>query len=134
MVIKKSMELEGKTLSIETGKLSKLADGAAQVQYGDTVILATAVASKNPIENKGFFPLSVEYREKTYAVGKIPGGFFKREGRPQEKEVLSARLVDRPIRPLFPEEFPYEVQVVVNVLSSDRAVPEKDCMPNGRFR
>jgi polyribonucleotide nucleotidyltransferase len=84
------------------------------------VILATAVASREPAEYRGFFPLSVEYREKTYAIGKIPGGFFKREGRPQEKEVLSARLVDRPIRPLFPQEFMYEVQVAILVLSSDK--------------
>lgn len=122
MVVKKSIELGGKTLSIECGKIAKQADGSALVQYGETVILATAVASKKPIESRGFFPLSVEYREKTYAVGKIPGGFFKREGRPQEKEVLSARLVDRPLRPLFPneKEFPYEVQVVIMILSSDR--------------
>ena len=122
MVVKKSIELGGKTLSIECGKIAKQADGSALVQYGETVILATAVASKKPMESRGFFPLSVEYREKTYAVGKIPGGFFKREGRPQEKEVLSARLVDRPLRPLFPneKEFPYEVQVVIMILSSDR--------------
>ncbi len=120
MVITKSIEIGGRTLSIECGKIARQADGSALVRYGDTVILATAVASKEPAEYRGFFPLSVEYREKTYAVGKIPGGFFKREGRPQEKEVLSARLVDRPIRPLFPDEFCYEVQVVVTVLSSDR--------------
>jgi len=120
MIITKSIEIGGRTLSIECGKIARQADGAALVRYGDTVILATAVASKEPTEYRGFFPLSVEYREKTYAVGKIPGGFFKREGRPQEKEVLSARLVDRPIRPLFPDEFCYEVQVVVTVLSSDR--------------
>jgi len=122
MFIKKELELGGKNLSIECGKIAKQADGSALVQYGETVILATAVATRKPVDNRGFFPLSVEYREKTYAVGKIPGGFFKREGRPQEKEVLSARLIDRPIRPLFPDqkEFPYEVQVVVMILSSDR--------------
>jgi len=120
MVLRKSIELEGRTLTIETGRFARQADGSASIQYGDTVILATAVASNNPAEYRGFFPLSVEYREKAYAAGKIPGGFFKREGRPQEKEVLSARLIDRPIRPLFPEDFPYEVQVVVNVLSSDK--------------
>ncbi|MFC1502566.1 polyribonucleotide nucleotidyltransferase, partial [bacterium] len=120
MIRKKSLELEGRTLTIETGRIAKQANGSALVQYGDTVILATAVASKNPIEYRGFLPLSVEYREKTYAIGKIPGGFFKREGRPKEKEVLSARLIDRPIRPLFPKYFPYEIQVVINILSSDR--------------
>ncbi len=122
MFLKKSIELEGRNLTIETGRFAKQADGSALVQYGETVVLATVVASKKPIENRGFFPLSVEYREKTYAAGKIPGGFFKREGRPQEKEVLSARLIDRPIRPLLPEvgEFPYEVQIVVTVLSSDK--------------
>ena len=120
MIIRKSIELEGRTLTIETGRVAKQADGAALVQYGDTVILATAVAAKNPSEYQGFFPLSVEYREKAYAAGKIPGGFFKREGKPQEKEILSARLIDRPIRPLFPKEFPYEVQIIVTVLSSDK--------------
>ena len=120
MVIKKNIELGDNTLTIECGKLAKQADGSALVRYGDTVILATAVASREPAEYRGFFPLSVEYREKTYAIGKIPGGFFKREGRPQEKEVLSARLVDRPIRPLFPKEFMYEVQVAILVLSSDK--------------
>jgi len=120
MYIKKSIDIEGRELTIETGRLAKQADGSALETYGDTVILATAVASKKPIEYRGFFPLSVEYREKTYAIGKIPGGFFKREGRPQEKEILSARLIDRPIRPLFPKDFPYEVQVVITVLSSDR--------------
>jgi len=120
MFIKKSINIEGRELIIETGRLAKQADGSVLVTYGDTVILATATASKKPIENRGFFPLSVEYREKAYAIGKIPGGFFKREGRPKDKEILSARLIDRPIRPLFPKDFPYEVQVVVTVLSSDR--------------
>lgn len=120
MVLKKSIDLEGRTLTVETGRFAKQSDGSAVVQYGDTVILATAVASKTPTDKAGFFPLSVEYREKAYAAGKIPGGFFKREGRPQEKEVLSARLIDRPIRPLFPENFHYEVQIVITVLSSDR--------------
>lgn len=119
MYYSKSIEIGGRTLTIETGKMAKQADGAVKVQYGDTVILATAVASKEARENQGFFPLSVEYREKTYAAGKIPGGFFKREGRPQEKEILSARMIDRPIRPLFPENFNYEVQIMVTVLSSD---------------
>lgn len=120
MFVKKSMDLGGRTLSIETGRIAKQADGAALVQYGETVILATVVASKKPLENQDFFPLSVEYREKAYAAGKIPGGFFKREGKPQEKEILSARLIDRPIRPLFPKGFNYEVQVIITVLSSDK--------------
>lgn len=114
------MMLDGRELSIETGRIAKQANGSVLVQYGGTVILATVVASKEPIENRGFFPLQVEYREKAYAAGKIPGGFFKREGKPQEKEVLSARLIDRPIRPLFPNGFNYEVQVAITVLSSDR--------------
>ena len=120
MIIEKSLDLTGKSLSLETGKLARQADGAVVVRYGDTVVLATVVASRTPLKSEGFFPLSVEYREKAYAVGKIPGGFFKREGRPAEKEILSARLVDRPIRPLFPKYFPFEVQVFVSVLSSDR--------------
>ena len=120
MFVKKSIELGGRTLSIETGRIAKQADGAVLVQYGETVVLATVVASKKPLENQGFFPLSVDYREKAYAAGKIPGGFFKREGKPQEKEILSARLIDRPIRPLFPKEFNFEVQVMITVLSSDK--------------
>ncbi len=119
-VIRKSIELGNKVLSLETGKIAKQADGAVVVQYGDTVILATAVASRTPLEKTDFIPLSVEYREKAYAAGKIPGGFFKREGKPHEKEVLSARLVDRPIRPLIPETFPYEIQIAITVLSSDK--------------
>jgi len=92
-------------LIIETGKLAKQADGAVTVTYGGNVVLVTACVSKEPKENIGFFPLFVEYQEKTYAAGKIPGGFFKREGRPSEKETLSSRLIDRPIRPLFPKGF-----------------------------
>ena len=120
MFLKKSIEIGGRTLSIETGKMAKQADGAVLVSYGDTVIMATVVAAKEAKPDQGFFPLSVDYREKAYAAGKIPGGFFKREGRPTEKEILSARLIDRPIRPLFPEEFMCEVQVNIAVLSSDR--------------
>lgn len=120
MITTKEIMVGESTLTIETGKIAKQADGSVLVRYGDTVILATAVASKEPVENRGFFPLTVEYREKSYAAGKIPGGFFKREGRPQEKEVLSARLIDRPIRPLFPKEFMHEVQIVITVLSSDK--------------
>ncbi|MBU4311837.1 MAG: polyribonucleotide nucleotidyltransferase [Candidatus Omnitrophica bacterium] len=117
------MKVEAKigreNLIIETGKMAKQADGAVCVQYGDTVVLATAVASKGIREGIDFFPLFVEYQEKTYAAGRIPGGYFKREGRPTEKEILTARLIDRPIRPLFPEGFMNEVQVFAIVLSSD---------------
>jgi polyribonucleotide nucleotidyltransferase len=113
------LEIGGKQLIIETGKFAKQADGAVTVQLGGTVVLATAVCSKEPKEKADFLPLYVEYREKTYAAGKIPGGFFKREGRPTEKEILSARLVDRPIRPLFNEGFTHEIQVMNMVLSAD---------------
>ena len=112
-------EVGGKDLIIETGKVAKQAGGAVTVQYGETVILATVVVSDEP-RDQDWFPLFVEYREKAYAAGKIPGGFFKREGRPAEKEVLSARLVDRPIRPLFPDGFRNEVQVYISVLSADQ--------------
>ncbi|HEX9971387.1 MAG TPA: polyribonucleotide nucleotidyltransferase [bacterium] len=120
MIFKKEMNVGGKNLSIETGKLAKQANGAVIVKYEDTVILATAVASKKPLEKIDFFPLSVEYREKAYATGKIPGGYFKREGRPNDNEILTARLIDRPIRPLFPDNFRNEIQIIVFVLSSDK--------------
>ena len=120
MIHSMELELGGRTLSIETGRMAKQADGAVFVRYADTAVLVTVVGAKEAIEDRGFFPLQVEYREKAYAAGKIPGGFFKREGRPGEKEILSARLVDRPIRPLFPPEFLHEVQVMITVLSSDQ--------------
>ncbi|MFH1888634.1 MAG: polyribonucleotide nucleotidyltransferase [Candidatus Omnitrophota bacterium] len=106
-------------LILETGKMAKQANGSVVVQYGGTVVLATACMSREVKEGQGFFPLTVEYQEKTYAAGKIPGGFFKREGRPSESEILTARLIDRPIRPLFPEGFLNDVQVMAIVLSSD---------------
>jgi polyribonucleotide nucleotidyltransferase len=112
-------EIGGRTLSIETGRIAKQAHGSALVRYADTVIIATAVRAK-PREGITWFPLTVEYREMTYAAGKIPGGFFKREGRPSMKEVLTCRLVDRPIRPLFPEGYKDEIQVIVEVLSADQ--------------
>jgi polyribonucleotide nucleotidyltransferase len=118
--LKQSVEINGKTLSIETGGLAKQSSGAVVIRYGDTMVLVTAGATKEPKEDKGFFPLSVEYREKAYASGKIPGGFFKREARPSEKEILSARCVDRPIRPLFPEDMLNEVQVIAFVISQDQ--------------
>jgi polyribonucleotide nucleotidyltransferase len=114
------LEIGGKTLTIETGKVAKQADGAVTVRYGDTMILATVCASREPVEGRDFLPLSVEYREKSYAAGKIPGGFFKREGRPSEKEVLTCRIIDRPIRPMFPEGYRNEIQIIIFVLSHDR--------------
>jgi polyribonucleotide nucleotidyltransferase len=120
MQISKSIELNGKTLTVETGKMAKQANGAVVVRYGDTMVLVTAVAAEETNEVRDFFPLSVEYREKTYSAGKIPGGFIKREGRPSDKEILTARLIDRPIRPLFPENFNYETQIIANVLSMDK--------------
>ena len=119
MIVKKEVEIGGKTFSIETGRYAKQANGAAMVRYGDTMVLVTAVASNQTIEGQDFFPLQVEYREKTSAAGKFPGGFIKREGRPTEKEILSARLIDRPIRPLFPDDFMNETQVIAFVLSYD---------------
>ncbi|MFN3872859.1 MAG: polyribonucleotide nucleotidyltransferase [Ignavibacterium sp.] len=118
-IIKKEVEIGGKLFSIETGRYAKQANGAVMVRYGDTMVLVTAVASEEVKEDQDFFPLQVEYREKTSAAGKIPGGYIKREGRPTEKEILSARLCDRPIRPLFPENFMNETQVIAMVLSYD---------------
>ena len=119
-MIIKEMELGGRTLKLETGRIARQADGAVFATYGETIVLATAVASNVPREGIDFFPLTVEYREKQYAAGKIPGGFFKREGRPTEKEILSARMTDRSIRPLFPDGFNNETQVIIYVLSADQ--------------
>jgi len=113
------INLVNKVLNIETGKLAKQADGAVTVKLGGTVVLVTVVSSRQPKDNIDFLPLFVEYQERTYAAGKIPGGFFKREGKPSEKAILSARLIDRPIRPLFPDGMLNEVQVMAIVLSSD---------------
>jgi len=113
-------QIGGRTLSIETGKIAKQADGAVVVQYGDTVVLVAAVTAPPRSEDIDFFPLSVEYREKHSAAGKFPGGFIKREGRPSTKEISTARQIDRPIRPLFPEGYLQEVQVIASVLSADR--------------
>jgi polyribonucleotide nucleotidyltransferase len=118
-VAKVEREIAGRTLTIETGKVAKQAHGSAMVRYGDTVVLVTAVRTQ-PREGIDFFPLTVEYREMTYAAGKIPGGFFKREGRPSTKETLTCRMIDRPIRPLFPEGYRDEVQVISLVLSADQ--------------
>lgn len=119
MVYTKEVEIGGKKLTIETGKLAKQANGSVMVRYGDTMVLVAAVAASEPMQGVDFFPLSVEYREKAFAAGKIPGGFLKREGKPSDKEVLSSRLIDRPIRPLFPSEFKNETQVIAFVYSFD---------------
>src|SRR5438270_1981186 len=107
------------TLRLETGKLAKQAGGAVIVRFGDSVVLVTACRAANPREGIDFLPLTVDYREYTYASGRIPGGFFKREGKPAEKEVLTSRVIDRPIRPLFPSGWRYETQVIALVLSAD---------------
>ncbi len=112
--------LNGKSFTFETGRFAKQADGAVMVRYADTMVLATVVGARTPREGIDYFPLQVEFREKTAAAGKIPGGFFKREGRPTEREILTARLIDRPIRPMFPEGYRNEVQIIVTVYSSDR--------------
>jgi len=119
MIVKKEVEIGGKVFSIETGRYARQANGSVMVRYGDTMVLVTAVASTEVKADQDFFPLQVEYREKTSAAGKFPGGFIKREGRPTEKEILSSRLIDRPIRPLFPENFMNETQVIAFVLSYD---------------
>jgi polyribonucleotide nucleotidyltransferase len=119
MHVVKEVEVGGKKFFIETGKFAKQANGSVMVRYGDTMVLVTAVAADSAPEGINYFPLQVEYREKTSAAGKFPGGYIKREGRPTEKEVLSSRLIDRPIRPLFPEEFRNETQVIAFVLSYD---------------
>jgi len=113
------IKLNGSPLSLETGKVAKQADGAVVVRCGGTMVLSTVVAARTPMEGRDFLPLTVEYREKAYAGGKIPGGFFKREGRPDEKETLTCRLIDRPIRPLFPKGFRNEIQVINLVISAD---------------
>ena len=120
MYHKVQIDFHGRPLSIEVGRMAKQAGGAALVQYGETVVLATAVASQSARAGIDFFPLTCDYQEKSFAAGKIPGGFFKREGRPAEKEVLTSRLIDRPIRPLFPKGFLCETQVIATVLSFDK--------------
>jgi polyribonucleotide nucleotidyltransferase len=118
-------EIGGRILEVEIGKLAQLSDGACLLRYGETVVLVNACSSKLPREGIDFFPLSVDYEEKMYAAGKIPGGFIKREGRPSENAILTSRLIDRPIRPLFPEGYRNEVQVIATVLSVDQ-----DCSPD----
>ena len=119
-----SMDLAGRQLTIETGKMAGLANASVLVKYGETTVLVNVTASKSPKEGIDFFPLSVEYNEKLYAVGKIPGGFTKREGKPSEKAILTSRAIDRPIRPLFPKDLRNDVVVDCLVLSV-----EQDCSP-----
>src|SRR5512135_2806345 len=113
-------EIGGKTISLETGKLAKQANGAVSVRCGDTMVLVTAVGREEGREGQDFFPLTVDIEERMYAAGKIPGGFIKRESRPSEKAILTARLIDRPIRPSFPKGFMNEVQIIGTVLSVDQ--------------
>ena len=120
MICVKEIELNGKKFSIETGRVAKQADGACWVRFGDTIVQAAVVGAKELTEDQDFFPLTVDYREKAYAAGKIPGGFFKREGRPSENEVLTSRLIDRSIRPLFHEDYKSEVLMMVSALSADK--------------
>ena len=119
-VYKKEIEVAGKKISLETGKVARQADGAIIASCGETVILATVVGAKKVNPDMDYFPLSVNYQEKYYAGGKIPGGYFKREARPTESEQLISRLIDRPIRPLFPSEFKNEVQLLPTVISYDK--------------
>src|SRR5688500_11492040 len=116
---KREVEINGTPLSFETGKYAKQADGSVVVRSGDTMVLVTACAAPNPREGIDFLPLTVDYREYTYASGRIPGGFFKREGKPSEKEVLTSRLIDRPVRPLFPFGWRHETQIIALLLSAD---------------
>src|SRR5579871_4712536 len=117
------IDLDGLKITLETGKVAKQANGAVVVRSGDSVVLVSACANEEPKPGASFFPLTVDYREYTYAAGKIPGGFIKREGRPSEKEILTSRLIDRPIRTLFPEGFSNETQIIALVLSAD---PSRD--------
>src|SRR3954467_11956939 len=121
----------GKRLSFETGKLAKQAHGSVVVRMGDNVVLATATSNPEPREGIDFFPLTVDYREYTYAGGRIPGGFIKREGRPSEREILTPPMIDRPIRPLFPETFRNETQIISLVLSADTENDPDVCAING---
>ena len=121
MVERLEMDVAGRRLTIESGRVAKQADGAVLVQMADTVVLVTAVTAKAPKAGVDFLPLTVDYQERAYAAGKIPGGFFKREGRPSEREILSSRLIDRPLRPLFPKRFYHETQVIASVLSADQS-------------
>ncbi|MGH9583300.1 MAG: polyribonucleotide nucleotidyltransferase, partial [Bryobacteraceae bacterium] len=117
------IDLHGSKVSLETGKIAKQAHGAVIVRSGDAVVLVSACSAEKPKPGATFFPLTVDYREYTYAAGKFPGGFIKREGRPSEKEILTSRLIDRPVRPLFQEGYSHETQIIAMVMSAD---PERD--------
>ena len=117
-------EIAGRPLVVETGKIAQFANGSVLIRYGETVVLSTVTAAAEPKEGIDFFPLSVDYEEKLYAVGKIPGGFLKREGRPGEKAILTSRVIDRPIRPLFPKDLRNDVVVSNMVMAVD-----PDCLP-----
>ena len=121
-LIKKTFQFGNQTVSLETGVIARQATGAVMASIGDTCVLVTVVGKKEADANRPFFPLTINYQEKTYAAGKIPGGFFKREGRPTERETLICRLIDRPLRPLFPNGFMNEVQVIANVVSLDKEI------------
>ena len=127
--IRKTFKLGDQTVIMETGEIARQADGAVLINVDDTVVLVTVVVGKKPDKERDFFPLTVDYQEKTYAAGRIPGGFFRREGRPSETEILTSRLIDRPVRPLFPEGFTNEVQIIATVKSLNPAVnPEIPAM------
>src|SRR6201994_507607 len=113
------LNLSGRELVLETGRIARQADGAVFATWGETTVLATVVAAKAAKPGQDFFPLTVDYQEKAFAAGRIPGGFLKREGRPSEKETLVSRLIDRPIRPLFPDDFRCDTQIIITVLSHD---------------
>src|ERR1044072_5118739 len=117
--LKESIKVGERELTIETGKVAKQADGSVVISYGDTMLLVAAVSARVPKEGLDFFPLTIEYREATFAAGRIPGNYFRREGRPNEKETLTSRLIDRPCRPLFPEGYKNETQVIASVISAD---------------
>ena len=118
-VVEVSIDYGGRTLTLQTGKIAKQADASVLCRYGDTVVLVAVVASKELKEGQDFFPLTVDFQERYYAAGRIPGGFFKREAKPSDRATLSARLIDRPCRPLFPEDFLSDTNVTVTVMSTD---------------
>src|SRR5437868_2347444 len=117
--LNESIKLGSKDLVVETGKVAKQADGSVVIRYGDTMLLVAAVSGRSAREGLDFFPLTVEYRENTFSAGRIPGNYFRREGRPSEKEVLTCRMIDRPVRPLFPDGYRFETQIVASVVSAD---------------
>ncbi len=117
--LSETIKVGDKDLKVETGKIAKQADGSVVISYGETIVLVTAVSARTAKEGLDFFPLTVEYRESSYAAGRIPGNYFRREGRPNEKEVLTCRLIDRPVRPLFADGYRFETQVIATVVSAD---------------